>query len=594
MAAGGCIDNSVAAAGGADVPEDESCPDLPPTPTAPVPAAECPLASVSWELQRKWEWQGPDWGYRSAHLGRLADGNGDGLITAADAQSLVLLQPQSGVPNHPAITVLSGTGSVVAEDRELSGWGLSGSLAPRSDGLAGSQLAMIGLAEDAAQDRAFGWSDGQVRYDQPIGVEGASGAFPFVVDFHPRAGAELITSAVTSTADGTTLLDLTAGASAGWAPVAVDLDLDGVVEVIVALDDIPSVLAPDGALISTCDVGRRADLADTNVLFAIGDFDGDPEGEFAVVRSGRIGVCERDGTVTAQIDTEGANVVFPALGELDGDALPELVVGEQVGAGWAWVVAYNADLTELWRFAMPRGNVTGPLSVADLDGDGLHEVISHSIDGAVVVLGPGGVLLAQFSGPYNGSHEPPIVSDLDGDGLAELLVFGQRPTVLALTNEDGGWAVRGADDPWPGRNHFPGDRELDGDLPPVSAVPWNVSGRSVWQGLTAGAPQLPDLEIEVAELCSDDCQSSRLTVFVSNRGAADEPGPVELAVYAEATGEELGRAAIPAVPALAQRSVTIDVPRAAGGERLRLSVEGNRVGCRREPVADVVVPFPCE
>ena len=121
-----------------------------------------------------------------------------------------------------------------------------------------------------------------------------------------------------------------------------------------------------------------------------------------------------------------------------------------------------------------------------------------------------GVILAQLDtdrSDASAGYNPVIVTDIDGDGRAEILVGGKNPSLVVLDNAAGGWPVRGAEDWWPGMDHFPGDRAIDGSLPPGSATHWLGEGTNVWQGLQAGPPDLPDLGVE-AEACSDDCETT--------------------------------------------------------------------------------------
>ncbi len=129
-------------------------------------------------------------------------------------------------------------------------------------------------------------------------------------------------------------------------------------------------------------------------------------------------------------------------------------------------------------------------AVGDLDGDA---------EGEFVVANAGIVAICGGDGS--------IVTDIDGDGRAEILVGGNNPKLVVLDNAAGGWPVRGAEEWWPGMDHFPEDRAIDGSLPPGSATHWLGEGTNVWQGLPAGPPDLPDLGVE-AEAYSEDCATT--------------------------------------------------------------------------------------
>jgi outer membrane protein assembly factor BamB len=88
----------------------------------------------------------------------------------------------------------------------------------------------------------------------------------------------------------------------------------------------------------------------------------------------------------------------------------------------------------LWRFETADHN-EGGVAVADLDGDGLDDVIAPSEDGCVYALrGRDGALL--WESPIDGgSRSPPAVAHLTGGATPEVLIISRRGVLWVL---DGG------------------------------------------------------------------------------------------------------------------------------------------------------------
>jgi outer membrane protein assembly factor BamB len=75
-----------------------------------------------------------------------------------------------------------------------------------------------------------------------------------------------------------------------------------------------------------------------------------------------------------------------------------------------------------------EGPNNGSLAVADLDGDGLVDVVATSLDGHVYALrGMDGTKLWITPGTNYPSRAPPIVADLNGDGKLQVLLTTEPP-----------------------------------------------------------------------------------------------------------------------------------------------------------------------
>jgi len=176
------------------------------------------------------------------------------------------------------------------------------------------------------------------------------------------------------------------------------------------------------------------------------------------------------GSVHFQIET-GLDDMNPALGDIDGDGLPELVA-QAFGGG---AVAFEHDGTLKWQSparTWPRFNA---LSLADLDADGDVEIL---MPGGQVLDHDGNVVLASYLPSPTQFWEggTPIAVDLDGDDDLEI-IDGRR-----AFHHDGTpiWnqATSACPQPPDGADIMPAVADLDDDGAPevfLSGAPYNDS-----------------------------------------------------------------------------------------------------------------------
>ena len=206
---------------------------------------------------------------------------------------------------------------------------------------------------------------------------------------------------------------------------------------------------------------------------AIGDLDNDGSPDICTAGVGLAVLClEADGSFKWAAGSAPSAYGCPAMADMDGDGLSEVVFGAQIfdhagnllghgsygtggnsmsfavdmdADGQLEVVAGNAvyelDGSALW--ANSEGN--GIPAVADFDGDGLPEVVIVD-GGAVTLMDTDGSRLWQTDLPGGGSGGAPTIADFDGDGLPEVGVAGLGAYTMFDTDGTVVWSNPTEDD----------------------------------------------------------------------------------------------------------------------------------------------------
>jgi hypothetical protein len=179
--------------------------------------------------------------------------------------------------------------------------------------------------------------------------------------------------------------------------------------------------------------GATGAEAQTGVMMSpmVGDFDFDADPTTlhpSIVFTTITGVARViDGATCAEQDviTDYTSARDPAIGDLDGDGRPELLLFGNAGAPGPTVIALkyaaaSAEFAELWVGHDGTGArvAGGQPSIHDLNGDGVPEVIG----GATVFDATGLRVIRPESetGASIGSFEP-VIADVDVDGIPELV-----------------------------------------------------------------------------------------------------------------------------------------------------------------------------
>ncbi len=131
----------------------------------------------------------------------------------------------------------------------------------------------------------------------------------------------------------------------------------------------------------------------------------------------------------------GFSYSAPALADLDGDGDQDLVIGDAFGELTLFPNAGNA-LHAVWgaplQLGVPSVDLASTPAVADVNGDGVADLIVGGMDGTLTYYANTGTVAAaawaapatNFLGIDVGSYSMPALVDIDGDGDKDLFVGG--------------------------------------------------------------------------------------------------------------------------------------------------------------------------
>ena len=179
---------------------------------------------------------------------------------------------------------------------------------------------------------------------------------------------------------------------------------------------------------------------------ALGDIDNDKQLEIVVGvgwgSSGRenlVYAWNHDGTPLPNWprETAGATSAPPALGDIDGDGLPEVVIGcgSHYDPGCGYLYAWNADGSSVsgfptqpaWPDGSPEVQIDLPYTpiLADYDSDGTTEIlVVHRASWGFSLVEPNGVTSDRSHSMWGGLITSVLVDDVDNDSKPEVVAAG--------------------------------------------------------------------------------------------------------------------------------------------------------------------------
>ncbi|HEY6572972.1 MAG TPA: FG-GAP-like repeat-containing protein, partial [Candidatus Eisenbacteria bacterium] len=227
-----------------------------------------------------------------------------------------------------------------------------------------------------------------------------------------------------------------------------DLDGDGRPELVVGADYLYAFHA-DGTEVRDGDANPVTTGVFSTLLHNIAsspaiadvDLDGTPEIIAASWNDSLVAVFRPDGSLLPGWPKKGAAPFWssPAIGDIDGNGGPEIVIGSNSSRLYAW----HADGSEVRDgdgnaatdgvLLVPLGTVISSPAIADLDGDGVREIVFGTSGSRVYVAHHDGVVAGwpfTASGLFSAS---PAIGDIVPGGAREIAIASTNDSVYVLT-----------------------------------------------------------------------------------------------------------------------------------------------------------------
>jgi outer membrane protein assembly factor BamB len=237
--------------------------------------------------------------------------------------------------------------------------------------------------------------------------------------------------------DGSLLWKKDIGGCGDVAPLIVDADDDGNLEVILPGSCNPKTFCFNG---KTGEIKWAANTRGSDSPPTMADLDGDGKqeilhGEFTgylIDLDAKTG--ERNWEI--QVDDSCWVQTAPTICNINNDGYPDFVV-----ATWSFrkkniIVGYSGkDHSVLWKNVEAKNYFYHGTAVADLNNDGIQELVLGCYDGNLYVLNAqNGIITWKYSFNNFYTASPAVIADLDKDGKYEI-IFSNYYYITALRND---------------------------------------------------------------------------------------------------------------------------------------------------------------
>lgn len=538
-----------------------NCGDLAAAHAAEVNPPTCTaVGAVDWGMELEWEYRVED-GYVEA-IGALSPiGHPEGVVVVNWSEGMLLsLDGSTGEPIPLASISSNWTLETSSVANSLTGetW-LCGQL-DEEPGLAACQTILPG-GELLSGYTAF--NDNQWLSLQDVDFDGE---------------IEIVTKMGTFDLDGHLIASFSGVDDDRSSAYAADLDEDGDMEVVTSTGIWDAL---EGTQTAWSD--GLADLYHGGPVM-----DGE---ELALIGSTEHGIQRADIWGQVQWTLKGGPSMV-ALGDVDGDGEPEIC--EYTGSETR-IVSLDGEIERSWIRSDYQDNYVGGCSLADLDGDGVFEIIDFSYGGLFIRSGiTGDTLASESRHKTNLICSPPLIADVDHDGSAEIVAWGtvsaggdqEYQAVRVYGPRRGRWArTRRV---WNQATYHPSMVTDDGTIRRWPLPPWRVSNS--FRAQPANDGHKPDLTVEISDSCAVQCDQGEpnspvyLALQVSNLGSAEAVEGAVVRLYQDQGGSDLREVvsyvvdeAVPAATAL--QGFTVEIAADDWSPRMLLTIEGDADEC---------------
>jgi hypothetical protein len=347
---------------------------------------------------------------------------------------------------------------------------------------------------------------------------------------------------------------------------AADIDQDGLLEVVNGR----AVYRHDGTLLC-----RNTSVA--HGLAGVGNFDGDPYGEIAVVANGQVSLLDHDCALrwTTAIPGGGFGGA-PNVADFDGDGQAEIGV-----AGASRYVVYETNGSIRWTSPTRDASSTRTgSSTFDFEGDGTAEVVYADEVKLRIYDGATGAVRFEVRHSSGTTYENPVIVDVDADDNAEIVMIANNYHGFDVFT--GIRVFRDANDGWVNTRRIWNQHAYsvtnvndDGTIPARPLTNWLQPGLNTFRSNSQGSGETTPfaaadlLVAEVTTACEPETGVLSLVARVRNQGDAAASAGLPVAFYQgdpALGGPLLGVATVAAVlPAQGEALATLALQPAPGG-----------------------------